>query len=285
MSHLIEVNTGVTGYRSLLEHVLIHGRPRVSRGLETLDAGWTTVRVHRGDAYLPLGVGRGVSRAIAAAEALQLVGAFSAPELLPPSFDRFKEEDGRFWGAYGDRVRSQVSWQLAKIQDDPGTRQAVVNLWQSPTDNVPGKRDYPCTLVLVFELRDEHLNLYVTMRSQDVWLGTPYDWFQFGQLLHSAANSLGVSVGDYYHTTVSTHLYTRNVEDAKRCVNAVTDQGVAREWQPRGLGLLGQDFPLIMQRAAMLHAHVTHKFPLPSDITRSEEWYRENLRQFTPPTS
>lgn len=278
MAEYLEVMNGVTGYPRLLAHVLERGRPRVSRGLKTLDAGVLTLRIHYATESLPLGVGRNVSRAIAAAEALQLVGGFSAPELLPASFDRFQEDDGTFWGAYGVRSAGQVAAALAKVRADPGTRQAVITLWDPDRDNVAGKRDYPCTLTLVFNRDGRFLNITSVMRSQDVWLGTPYDLFQFGQLLQTAATSLELEVGQHVHITLSTHLYDRNITDALRLVDDWNPQAPAdREWQPRGIGVPGQPWDVIAQRASMLRAHVVDGFPLPDDVTESELWYVKHL--------
>lgn len=285
MPGVLEMTTGASGYPRVLDHVLRHGRPREVRGLATREAGFLTVRIHDVTESLPLGVGRGVSRTVAAAEALQLIGAFSAPELLPPAFDRFREDDGRFWGAYGERVGRQVPATLAKLVADPGTRQAVITLWDPRLDNQPGKRDYPCTVMLLFEREDDALRLTTVMRSQDVWLGAPYDWFQFTQLLQTAAGSLGLAVGDYTHVTLSTHIYEENVESARDIV-AAWDRGDladrAREWQPRGLGIPGEEFALVAQRAAVLRAYTTSNrtFPLPVDVTPSEKWYATYLGHY-----
>lgn len=282
----LEMITGASGYARVLDHVLRHGRPREVRGLATREAGFLAVRIHDVTASLPLGIGRGVSRAVAAVEALQLIGAFSSPELLPPAFDRFKEDDGRFWGAYGERVGDQVAAALAKLVADPGTRQAVITLWDPRLDNQPGKRDYPCTVMLTFELNEYGvLRLTTVMRSQDVWLGAPYDWFQFTQLQQTAASALGLRVGDYTHVTLSTHLYEENVQSAQEIVDK-WDRGLLdggdREWQPRGLGVPGEEFVMVSQRAAVLRAHVASDrvFPLPVDATPSEKWYAEHLRRY-----
>lgn len=285
MPGVLEMTTGASGYPRVLDHVLRHGRPREVRGLATREAGFLTVRIHDVTESLPLGIGRGVSRAVAAAEALQLIGAFSGPELLPPAFDRFKEDDGRFWGAYGERVGDQVTAALGKLRDDPGTRQAVITLWNPGLDNQPGRRDYPCTVMLTFEAEDDALHLTTVMRSQDVWLGTPYDWFQFTQLQQTAANALGLRPGHYTHVTLSSHLYEENVQSAQEIVDSWDHGELAgreREWQPRGLGVPGEDFIMVPQRAAVLRAHVASNrvFPLPADATPSEKWYAEHLRRY-----
>lgn len=271
----IEIENGVVGYADVVNYVIKHGERRAPRGLPTLDAGELTVIMYDVSRSLPLGVCRDVNRRVAAAEAVQLIGGFSDPRLLitaSPNFQRFLEPDTqRFYGAYGDRVRLQVPAALHKLRADPATRQAVITLWDPWLDNLPGHRDYPCTVALHFELKNDQLHLRTTMRSQDVWLGSPYDWFQFTQLQQTAARALGVSPGPYRHTTWSTHIYEADVERVEWLRPAVGPP----EWQPRGLGSVEDNFHSIMMRARTLPY---------SDIptmTMSECWYRDQLTPLT----
>lgn len=278
--HVVEINTGVSGYPALLSHVLRNGESREARGMKTIDAGPTTIYMHDVTAALPRGTGRGVSFAIAAAEALQLIGGFSDPVLLPKSFDRFREDDGTFHGAYGTRIGGQLSAAIEKLRRDPGSRQGVITLWDPRLDNGDPRRDIPCTVALTLWLEADRLNLLTLMRSQDCWLGAPYDWFQFVQLLWTAATLLEVIPGIYRHTTVSTHLYDRNVEAAELLVerwysnNSPAD--TPREWQPRGLGYVGLSPTQIAFRAHDLRFN-----RLPEHPTESEKWYAKHLTRHT----
>ena len=274
--HVVEVNTGVSGYPALLSHVLRCGEPRTVRGRATLDAGPTTVVMHDLTAPLPLGTGRGVSSAIAAAEAVQLIGGFSDPALYPAALDRFREDDGTFWGAYGERVGDQLAAQVRKLREDSGSRQGVVTLWDPLRDNLSDRRDYPCTVTLLLWLDNDRLQLNTVMRSQDVWLGTPYDWFQFVQLQWTIARSLNVDPGIYRHTMISTHLYAEEVDRARELVATWYNSGgpadEERAWQPRGIGAWDGPFAFIQTRARTLGACETLKWP-----TRSERWFIDRL--------
>lgn len=282
---VLDVMNGVAGYPALLAYVLRNGVRRHPRGLETLDAGPTTVTMHDVSHALPLGTGRNLSREVAAAEALQLIGGFSAPELLPPAFDAYREPDGSFWGAYGDRIGDQAEQQLEKLRHDPDSRQSVITLWNPTSDNQPNKRDYPCTVALTLWLDDGRLCLLTTMRSQDVWLGAPYDWWQFTQLQQTLARLLGVSTGAYRHTSASTHLYTRDVEAARALVDrwyavpSLADQ--PRVTQPAGLGVdATTTFAELRRRCQNLREYAQGWQTLPDDTTESEMWYADNLECF-----
>lgn len=269
---VIEVMNGVTGYALLVDYVMSRGKRRTPRGLATLDAGPITIVMHDVTHSLPLGVGRGVSRRVAAVEAVQLIGAFSDPQLTvaaSPNFTRFLEPNHRFYGAYGQRIRDQLPVTLHKLRLDKDSRQAVITLWDPWLDNQPSHLDYPCTVALNLAIVDDRLDLNVVMRSQDVWLGTPYDWFQFTQLQQTAARILKIEPGLYRHTTWSTHIYGTNFDDVEKLTDAPPKD--KREWQPDGIGRVDDTVRQVMTRAASL-AHVALE-----DITESEKWYREQL--------
>jgi thymidylate synthase len=217
MSSLIELPDLQNGYIALLDFVRTNGRYSSPRGQSTIECENVTFTVEDLEDTLPTCVGRKPSLLIAAVEALQLIGGISVPELVVAAsrnFEAYREPGGGFWGAYGNRVAQQYLHVIEKLTSDIDSRQAVVTLWSPELDNDPGHKDYPCTIALGFRLRNDRLNLSVTMRSNDVWLGVCYDVFQFTQLQHTLARILGVEAGTYSHTAWSLHIYERDLESA-----------------------------------------------------------------------
>lgn len=208
------VNDLREGYRQIVSDVIEFGRPVAPRGQLTHEVLGATIILRDPRDSLPYGIGRKFSAAIAAAEALQLIGGVSHPELMA-SIGRFREfqDGGTFHGAYGPRVRHQLHSVARRLQRDPDTRQAVVTIWDPAYDaHTDGLRDYPCTLSLHFMVRDDALDLHVTMRSNDVWWGLAHDVFQFTQLQQTMAAALGFELGQYYHHANSLHFYERDRE-------------------------------------------------------------------------
>lgn len=114
--------------------------------------------------------------------------------------------------AYGYRINekfgfNQWSYCVDKLREDKNSRQAVIHI--KDADNKPTK-DTPCTVSLQFLIRDNKLYLTTYMRSNDIWLGFPYDVFSFTCMQIIMAMELGVEVGEYTHIAGSLHLYTRN---------------------------------------------------------------------------
>ena len=164
--------------------------------------------------------GRGLNNKIGAVEAVQLVAG-------EPMLERVREikslakltvdDTGVSHGNYGQRVYGQLGRIVDELNGDPGSRQAVMTIFDTNRDLVPGAKplDVPCTLAVQFFVRGYALHARTTMRSNDVWLGLPYDLIQFIALQGAVAAAIGLPVGTYYHSVGSLHLYERDVEPAK----------------------------------------------------------------------
>ena len=96
---------------------------------------------------------------------------------------------------------------IKSLSEDNDTRQAVL---QIPITRNIGKKDTPCTSSVQFILRHGKLNCTVYMRSNDIWLGFPYDVFNFTMWQLEIAKALGVEVGWYRHVVGSLHVYERH---------------------------------------------------------------------------
>jgi len=129
-------------------------------------------------------------------------------------------DDGVLRGAYGPRIRrwggsfDQLEQVRNLLRHDPQSRQAVIQIFDPARDWIPS-RDVSCTIGHRFLIRDGELHLHTTMRSQDAWLGLPYDLFVNTVLQELMAGWLEVPVGEYVHTVDSLHLYATDVAGAE----------------------------------------------------------------------
>ena len=126
---------------------------------------------------------------------------------------QFSDNGIDFNGAYGKRIRPRWDAVINRIKSDPDTRQAVIDVF-SHEDLLRETKDVPCTISLQFLLRDGRLHTIANMRSSDVWLGLPYDVFNFTMLANVAAAQLGVDLGPITLNLGSSHLYDRDREKA-----------------------------------------------------------------------
>lgn len=216
---IIDIQDGVNGYVDLVQHVLKHGKEASPRGMKTREIEDAVIRIDDVENTLPLGVGRGTVPGIGAVEACQLLSGTSDPKLviaIGPQFANYAEDNGLFHGAYGLRTKDQYEPVIERLKEDPDTRQAVVTIWNPQLDLMPSKRDYPCTILHQFRIRDNKLNMSVYMRSNDVWLGAAYDFFQFTRVQIAIASVLGIKPGRYTHHVGSLHIYEKHYESAER---------------------------------------------------------------------
>lgn len=229
------MNDLVNDYVTLTRRVRDTGRHVTVRGQATRElTAVTLIFPDPTRPMLPVGVGRGVNARLAALEALQLISGSYHHSLVVAAAPTFEDvlvdlEDPSY-GAYGPRTVEQVANCVAILRDDPLTRQAVVSIWHEK--DLTHEGDRPCTIFLQFLVRPREdtmmsLELHTHMRSQDVWLGTPYDVFMFTQLQHTVARDLGLPIGQYVHHTTSLHIYERNVDATERLTLA-RDTGAHR---------------------------------------------------------
>lgn len=130
------------------------------------------------------------------------------------AWDRMSDDGETVNSCYGHKIQSFYGfdqWQdvIERLTQDPNSRQAVIHI-KNPRAITDPTKDTPCTLSLQFLIRNNRLNLTVTMRSNDVWTGVPYDMFSFCSMQVMMAMRLGVEVGTYVHQAASLHLYERN---------------------------------------------------------------------------
>ena len=238
--------------------ILKHGLPLQSRdgGCKEL----TGYAFKLSDIDFPLATVRGASTTYAAAETLWYLSGSDSIELVQayaPQYSRFAQPGTDIaHGAYGARLQrsqafvatadsfdtkyqSQLVAAIKLLREQPNTRQCILGFWDTGDllHALKGDvRDIPCTVSLQFLLRDGQLHAVTYMRSNDIWLGMPYDVFAFTTFQRIVAEALEVEPGTYTHCVGSMHLYDRNTDQAVAALNENDRQEY--EFKPKGLGNL-----------------------------------------------
>ena len=126
---------------------------------------------------------------------------------------RFSDDGVTFFGAYGPKIITQTSYVVDTLMKDKDSRQAVISIWR---ENPRSSKDIPCTLTLQFFLREASDQLWLhtiaNMRSNDAWLGVPYDTFNFSAISFYIACCLGFrglkcKLGELTIQAGSRHIY------------------------------------------------------------------------------
>lgn len=215
-----------------IRDILVNGVIVSPRGMRTAEIPQRTLKVNMRKPVLRVPT-RSLSYQFMAAEAYWILSGDNRVETIAPYNSRIKDfsDDGvTFFGAYGPKIRDQLPYAVSKLLSDPDTRQAGLTIWR---ENPPMTKDVPCTVAIFFSIRDCKLNAHVFMRSSDVWLGVPYDVFNFSMLGHLVCTEINqlvaaskmISPGTLYLTAASSHLYEVNWADARTCLSgAMFDQ-------------------------------------------------------------
>lgn len=125
--------------------------------------------------------------------------------------------------------------------------------WWNPYDHTTGDKKW-CALAACHTdfqclVRDNKLNLHFNLRSNDLFLGKPFNTCFYATLCHILARLVGLEVGELSYFAVDAHIYSNHVDQLK--------EQLSREIQPLPelilpefnnledlLGLSGEDFKL-----------------------------------------
>jgi thymidylate synthase len=215
-----------------LSKIFNEGLDVAPRGMKTLELQHHTVQLNMSYPVV-LCPKRQLSYTFLAAEALWILAGDDRVETIAPynkNIAAFSDDGHRFFGAYGPRIMEQFEYVVGKLLEDRDTRQAVMTIWRK---NPPKTKDVPCTVAIMFSIRNARLHCHVFMRSSDAWLGLPYDVFNFSLLSAKVAcefnrrfkldcQSIGrsekIALGYLHLTAASSHLYERNFNGARLCL-------------------------------------------------------------------
>lgn len=110
--------------------------------------------------------------------------------------------------------RTPWQWCLDSLKADKDSRQAILR-FSLPEHQWIGNKDQTCTLNGIFLIRENKLNLTITMRSNDLTLGLVYDLPWFISLIYKMKEELKdiypeLEIGSYTHIVNSLHIYDRD---------------------------------------------------------------------------
>lgn len=221
---IIKAATANELYRKALQETVLYGDVVSPRGKGTRELLGVTLVLEDANHNVISNPSRKLNYSFAVAEWLWIMTGCSLEDAIMPfnaNLSIAHDPNGiAFAGAYGPKWIQQMDYVLSTLRADPSSRQAVVNIWN---DRPRQSNDTPCTLDWQFLIRGGKLHMHARMRSNDVWLGTPYDLFNFTQIQRWVAHQLEIDVGQYVHFVSSFHVYDAHVAVAE---NAALDDRI-----------------------------------------------------------
>lgn len=188
------------------------------------DLGAVTVELDNGERTILL-AGRRWNPAFAVVEAAWVIAGRNDVKTLEKFIKNFRDysDDGHtLQGAYGNRLRyffgrDQIEVAIEELTRNPTSRRVVLSLYGSNDLGLKSK-DIPCNTQINLRRVNGQLEMTVFNRSNDLWLGVPYNWFVFRVLQHMIADRLKIPCGIQRHISTCLHLYQDHVEAARRVV-------------------------------------------------------------------
>ena len=132
---------------------------------------------------------------------------------VPEIWKRMADKEGYVNSNYGWQWKrgNQLDEVIDLLKTNPRTRQAAISIYDRK-EGYMYDNDTPCTYAIQFTIQAQHLNMCVTMRSNDLWYGFCNDQYCFSKLQELVATETGLLIGSYYHFAHNLHLYDNIIE-------------------------------------------------------------------------
>ena len=139
-------------------------------------------------------------------------------------WNNFINADGSINSNYGNYIFAELKQfdiVVNILLRDKESRRASIIILQS--QHLDSLYDVPCTYSFNFRIRKDKLNMTIRMRSQDAYLGMSSDipCFSFihEMVLHTLKEYyLDLTIGEYYHSADSFHLYEKNLVTVNKMI-------------------------------------------------------------------
>ena len=138
-------------------------------------------------------------------------------------WDEWADENGELGPVYGHQWRSwpapdgrtidQLSDVVRTIRENPDSRRMIVTAWN------PGEVDRmalpPCHCLFQFYVAEGKLSCQLYQRSDDTFLGVPFNIASYALLTMMIAQCCGLVPGEFIHTTGDTHIYLNHFDQVR----------------------------------------------------------------------
>lgn len=149
---------------------------------------------------------------------------------------------GKMWRSWPDpsevsdiQTRDQIMNCIKEIRNNPNSRRIVVSSWNPSLLPDPRKEHSqnilegkqvlpPCHCLFQFFVKDNKLSCQMYQRSNDMFLGFPFNIASYSLLTHIVANICDLEVGEFIHVIGDAHIYSNHV--------SAIEQQIVREPYP-----------------------------------------------------
>lgn len=163
-------------------------------------------------------------------------GSTNINQLDARIWNEWATEDGNLGPVYGKQWRAwptkdgesinQIEYVVNTLKNNPTSRRILFHAWNveylpdeslSPQENVKrGKMALPpCHLLYQFNVQGSKLSLMCTIRSNDLFLGHPFNTAQAALWVHILCQQTGLELGDLILSIGDAHIYNNHIEQVQ----------------------------------------------------------------------
>lgn len=136
-------------------------------------------------------------------------------------WDEWMQEDGTIGKAYGYQLAKykQVDNLIKTIKEDPTSRRMVTTLWN--IEDLPEMALQPCAFQTLWNINKGKLNCMLTIRSNDWFLGNPFNVAQYAALVHMIAQVTNYKPGRLTVCINDAHIYENHIPQMQQQLGLV----------------------------------------------------------------
>jgi thymidylate synthase len=219
-------------YLDLLRDVMINGEDRYDRtGTGTRSVFGRQLRFKMSDGFPLMTTKKMFTKGLLGELLWFISGSTNVKDLQKQNihiWDSWQDADGELGPVYGYQWRNwtgvdsqmhtntidQLQNAIDAIKNNPESRRIIVNSW-----NVSMLAEMalpPCHMMYQFYVHENgELDLQLYVRSNDLFLGAPFNIAQYAALLHMIAKITGKTPGTLVYTIGDAHIYKNHFDQVK----------------------------------------------------------------------
>lgn len=139
-------------------------------------------------------------------------------------WDEWADEQGELGPVYGHQWRNwsapdgqsidQMAALIESIKSNPDSRRHIVSAWN--VADLPQMALPPCHLLFQFFVGNGRLSCQLYVRSNDLFLGAPFNIAQYALLTHMIAQQCDLDVGELVYTIGDAHIYLNHLDQVNQ---------------------------------------------------------------------
>lgn len=123
----------------------------------------------------------------------------------------YKNTNGSIYGV------DQIAEIVKLLKSDPDSRRIILSAWNPAQQSAMALP--PCHLLCQFVVLNNKLNCILYIRSNDLFLGAPFNIASYALLTHILARDASLRVGTLIYNIGDAHIYTNHIDQVKEQIN------------------------------------------------------------------